>query len=104
MRGLCPNLETCLRRCTYLTGVPLAVGLLAAHVSCLRPGIALLAVGRIAGAASDDVPVLPQVLEDGTPHNRLGGFGSAIAYTGTGTRYVSAPDRGPGGETSFAVR
>jgi hypothetical protein len=44
------------------------------------------------------------VLEDGTPHDRLGGFGSGIAYTGVGTKYVATPDRGPSGKTSYANR
>lgn len=30
------------------------------------------------------------------PHNLLGGFGSGIAYTGSGNRFIVAPDRGPG--------
>jgi hypothetical protein len=38
---------------------------------------------------------LTDILKDGTPHNRLGGYGSAIAYTGRGNRYVTVADRGP---------
>ena len=34
---------------------------------------------------------------EGVPHNRLGGHGSAIAYTGRGTEYALASDRGPKG-------
>lgn len=48
---------------------------------------------------------LSGALEDGTPCDRLGGFGSAIAWTGKGTRYVAACDRGPAdGTTSFQDR
>jgi hypothetical protein len=43
---------------------------------------------------------LTDVLAGGTPHNRLGGMGSAIAYTGQGNRYVLVPDRGPGDGTA----
>jgi hypothetical protein len=44
-------------------------------------------------------------LEDGTPRDALGAFGSAIAWTGQSTRYVAIPDRGPrDGATTFACR
>jgi hypothetical protein len=44
-------------------------------------------------------------LDDGTPLDRLGGFGSGIAYTGEKNRYVVLPDRGPkDGATSYACR
>lgn len=44
-------------------------------------------------------------LEDGTPADTLGGFGSGIAWSGVDDRYVAVPDRGPsGGATRFAAR
>ncbi|MGH7169303.1 MAG: esterase-like activity of phytase family protein [Gemmataceae bacterium] len=44
-------------------------------------------------------------LEDGSPRNCLGGFGSAIAYSGQGNRFLMVPDRGPaGGAVSFQCR
>ncbi len=46
-------------------------------------------------ATASDRSGLKDILKGGTPHNRLGGFGSAIAYTGRGNRYVLVPDRGP---------
>ncbi len=46
-----------------------------------------------------DFSGLTDVLPDGTPHNLLGGFGSAITYSGFGNRYYVTPDRGPGGGT-----
>jgi hypothetical protein len=66
--------------------------------------IILYGQGSIAGDAVD-TSGLTGNLEDGTPHNRLGALGSAIAYTGFGTRYVAAPDRGPAdGTTSYLDR
>ncbi len=58
-------------------------------------------------------PNLAGKLEDGTPANRLGAWGSAIAYTGRDDLYVVLPDRGPNGSdynpaidntTSFPAR
>jgi hypothetical protein len=42
----------------------------------------------------NDLSGLSDTLEDGTPHNRLGAFGSGIAYAG-GSRFLAVPDRGP---------
>src|SRR6186997_3417231 len=55
--------------------------------------IELLAVGTIPGTAVDKSN-LKEILPEGTPHNRLGGFGSAIAHIG-GNRFLLLPDRGP---------
>jgi hypothetical protein len=63
-----------------------------------KADVKLIAVGSVPGDATDRSG-LTDVLSDGTPHNRLGGMGSAIAYTGAGNRYVMAPDRGPGDGT-----
>lgn len=41
-----------------------------------------------------DLSGLTGTLEDGTPHNQLGAFGSAIAWAG-GDTYIVTPDRGP---------
>jgi hypothetical protein len=66
--------------------------------------IKLVAKGAIPAKATDKSG-LTDVLEDGTPHNRLGSCGSAIAYTGKGHRYVLMADRGPkDGTTSFQCR
>lgn len=52
-----------------------------------------------------DMSGLKGKLDDGTPLDRLGGFGSGIAYTGEKNRYVVLPDRGPkDGATSYACR
>ncbi|HEY7676273.1 MAG TPA: esterase-like activity of phytase family protein, partial [Candidatus Methylomirabilis sp.] len=67
--------------------------------------IELLGVGIIPGNTSDGLVLDPLVLEDGTPHDRAGGLGSAIAYTGIGTLYIATPDRGPAdGTTSYQDR
>ena len=48
---------------------------------------------------------MKNILEDKSPDNRLGGFGSAIAYTGQGNKYLLLPDRGPGdGANSYSCR
>lgn len=56
--------------------------------------VAYLGMVRIDPIAVD-ASGLNDTLEDGTPHNRLGGIGSAIAYAGRGNRYLLLPDRGP---------
>ena len=54
---------------------------------------------------SIDQSKLTQVLEDKSPANRLGGFGSAIEWTGRGNIYLMLPDRGPGdGANSYPCR
>ena len=73
---------------------PAAV-LLAALLAAPAPAqVTLIGVGTLPGT-STDLSGLTDKLDDGTPHNRLGGLGSAIAYAGTGDRYVLASDRGP---------
>lgn len=64
----------------------------------------LVGTGQLSGSAVDQSG-LTDMLSDGTPHNRLGGLGSAIAYTGSGEQYVTAPDRGPAdGTTQYIDR
>ena len=59
---------------------------------------------EISGTATD-LSQQPGELEDGSPANRLGGFGSGIAWLGTGTRYAMISDRGPGdGATTYRCR
>jgi len=53
-----------------------------------------LGVATLPGSATDKSE-LTDILSDGTPHNRLGSFGSGIAYTGIGNRYIAVDDRGP---------
>ena len=66
--------------------------------------VVFLAKTSFAGDATDRSKLKGQ-LEDGTPHNRLGSHGSAIAYTGQGNRFVMVSDRGPSdGAVSFKCR
>ena len=67
--------------------------------------VTLIGKGVISGNASDQSG-LSGLLEDGvTPRNQVGGLGSAIAYTGYGSRYVAVPDRGPAdGATTYIDR
>lgn len=56
-------------------------------------------------AGAHDRSGLAGELEDGTPADRCGGFGSAIDWTGEGQRYLALSDRGPkDGATSFRCR
>ncbi|MGA8153748.1 MAG: esterase-like activity of phytase family protein [Terriglobales bacterium] len=75
--------------------VTVALGLIS--VSQLNAQISLLAVGTLdksrAGSWAD-LSGLKYDLENGVPANSLGGFGSAIAYTG-GNTFLALPDRGP---------
>lgn len=78
-------------------------------VMFLLPGsvmaqIKLIGIGTIPGTQAD-LSGLTGKQSDGTPHNQLGGMGSAIAYTGSGNNYVLASDRGPkDGATDYACR
>lgn len=67
-------------------------------------------IGRAQIAANaTDLSGHADAQENGTPQNRLGGLGSAIAWMGnaggTGNKYVMLPDRGPDdGATSYRCR
>ena len=64
----------------------------------------LLGIATLPGT-TEDLSGLTGKQTDGTPHNRLGGLGSAIAYTGKGDEYLLASDRGPkDGGTDFLCR
>jgi hypothetical protein len=66
--------------------------------------IVLLGKTSFPGDATDKSN-LTDKLSDGSPHNRLGGHGSGIAYTGRANRYIMVNDRGPAdGTTAFKCR
>lgn len=66
--------------------------------------ITLIGTGTLPGTSSD-LSGLTGNQTDGTPHNRLGGLGSGIAYSGQGNNYVLVSDRGPkDGATDYACR
>lgn len=71
------------------------LAILFAVASRAEAEIKLVAKTTIPGTAIDRSG-FKDLLKGGIPHNRLGGFGSCIAYTGHGNRYVLVPDRGPG--------
>ena len=84
------------------------LGLLLASLLCTLPvqaAVTFIGEGSIPGTATDQSG-LTELLEDGvTPHNLIGGLGSALAYTGKGQRYIATPDRGPAdGATSYIDR
>lgn len=56
--------------------------------------IDLIARYSIPGSLSDRSG-LTASLENGVPGNIFGGYGSSIAYTGTGSIFIVVPDRGP---------
>jgi hypothetical protein len=59
----------------------------------------------VSASARDGLDVSPLTLPDGISNNQIGGFGSAIAYTGVGNLYLVAPDRGPdNGAVEFTDR
>ncbi len=64
------------------------------------PGIELVGIGYISGDAIDKSGLAGSICQAGAPANCvpksvLGGFGSALAYTGHDNVFVAAPDRGP---------
>lgn len=83
---------------------PLLLGALLTFAQAARADITFLGVGTIPGDASDRSGLKGKT-GDGMPLDRLGGLGSAVAYTGTGDEYVLASDGGPRGKGSdYACR
>jgi hypothetical protein len=70
------------------------LALLVLSQGAAHAGIRLIARASIPGTAADRSG-LTGTLENGVPANRLGGFGSAIAYTGGGSTFIALSDRGP---------
>ena len=68
--------------------------------------ITLIGTGRVPGTESDGLTFSDPLLEDGvTPRDQIGGFGSAITYSGAGRRFLATPDRGPAdGATTYPDR
>jgi hypothetical protein len=79
------------------------VSSLASDVSAADDAIQFLGVAELPGTATDRSG-LGNTLEDGTPHNRVGGL-SAIEYSGANDLYYVLSDRGPkDGTVRFACR
>ena len=65
--------------------------------------IELIGIGRLPGTALD-MSGATDALENGDPHNRLGGL-SALEYTGQNSRFIALSDRGPDdGATGYQCR
>lgn len=82
----------------------LLTALLALAGSPVHADIQLLGMGTVPGTATDRSGLEGEAA-DGTPLNRLGGAGSAIAYTGKGAEYWLLSDRGlKDGQVDFPCR
>jgi hypothetical protein len=101
--SLCTSGDACQAGACSGTAITCAGGADACHPgvcdaatgSCVNPNACTLyGTGNIPSNTTDGI-VGNNLLEDGTPNNQLGALGSAIAYTGSGNRYVLTPDRGP---------
>jgi hypothetical protein len=78
---------------------------LCACISTASAAVTFIGEGSIPGTATDQSG-LSGLLEDGvTPRNLIGGFGSAITYSGNDDLYIATPDRGPAdGTTTYIDR
>jgi hypothetical protein len=78
---------------------------LCACISAASAAVTFIGEGSIPGTATDQSG-RSGLLEDGvTPRNLVGGFGSAITYSGKGDLYIATPDRGPAdGTTTYIDR
>jgi hypothetical protein len=89
-----------LRRLLILTLMALAVGY-AATTHAADPGVTLVGVGEIPGTALDKSGLAGELIcrLDGVAScidkATLGGFGSALTYTGFNNVFLAVPDRGP---------
>jgi hypothetical protein len=79
--------------------------ILAATSTASSAAVNFIGEGSLPGTTRDQSG-LSGLLEDGvTPHNLVGGFGSAITYSGKQNLYIATPDRGPAdGNTSYIDR
>lgn len=81
-----------------------ALILIALSAGRARADVTLLGTATLPGTGTDKSGLTGR-LADGTPAGRLGGLGSALAYTGVGDQYLMAADRGPkDGATDFPCR
>lgn len=95
-------------RTIFALGV-VGLALLTAQTRAAEPGLSFLGVGSLPGNATDLSGLSGTVANaDGSspiPANQLGAFGSALAYTGFGSRYLAVDDRGyDNGLTNYADR
>lgn len=71
-----------------------------------KPPAAITYIGAATWSGTErDRSRLSEALEDGSPHDRLGGLGSGMAWSGQGDEFVLVPDRGAGdGAVSYRCR
>src|SRR5262245_48218067 len=87
----------------------LAAVVAVAALTAADAGVSLIGVGEIAGSALDLSGLEGDIcrLDDGEdciPRATLGGFGSALTYTGFDNVFLTVPDRGPfDGRTTAGV-
>lgn len=87
-----------------MTVLALLTALLQPAFTIEPAGVSLLAT-IVVPADARDRSGLPGTPGGELPHDRLGAFGSGIAWTGRGHRYVVLPDRGPkDGGTAYRCR
>lgn len=70
-----------------------ACGCAVAVASGTDDGVRLIGIARVDTLAEDTSGLTEPC--GPVPHNRFGGWGSAIEWTGVGDRYIVLPDRGP---------
>ncbi len=91
-----------MRTCTIGFGTALLTTLAVGGWS--MAGVELIGRASVSAHATD-LSGLENLIGNNIPHNRFGGWGSAIAWTGRGNRYVVATDRGPGdGASAYRCR
>ncbi len=76
-----------------------AATIVASYCGLASAAVTLLGVGSLPPTGTD-LSGLTGTLENGNARNLLGAFGSGIAYTGQGNRFVAVPDRGPNAVSS----
>jgi hypothetical protein len=95
------NLQGNLMRTCIVLAVIAGTSLCSLRVSA---DITLLGKASIPASATD-MSGLDNTIGSGIPHNRLGSFGSGIAYSGRDDVYYAIDDRGPGdGAAAFRCR
>src|SRR5262245_13433046 len=77
-----------------------ALALTASSLCAATDGITLVGKGLVEGTALDKSNLQGNICQASDPTNcvpkaLLGGFGSALTYTGHDNVYIAAPDRGP---------
>ncbi len=101
-------IQACKKAFAVLTFTVLTLN--ASSLWAATPGITLIGKGTLSGATLDTSGLKGKICQDGNPANCLpkailGGFGSALAYTGFYDVFIAAPDRGPfDGLTNVAHR